>query len=78
MNDMRCLVRAKSIVECNKRIDVKKREGWKPIMEPKLDDSQISWGDVSYICVMEREDTPEQKEKNKNRRFNHGGNRLWH
>lgn len=69
---MRMIVRHESVLGCQKLVDIKKREGWSPVnnMEPKLDDSRISWGEVSYVVVMERPDNKEHKERAKNRKWN--------
>jgi hypothetical protein len=69
---VRSIVRADSVKECEKRVKIKEREGWKPVnnMKPKLDDSHLSWGEVSYVVVMEKPDNEEYKAKNQNRRFN--------
>lgn len=66
------IVRARSIVECEKIVAIKKREGWSPVndMKPKLDDSMLSYGDVSYVVVMERPDTKEHKETSKRKAWN--------
>ena len=68
---MRIVVRANSVRECEKRVTVKKREGWKAVndMQPKLDDSHLSWGEVSYVVVMEKDGTPGKKEHQFNRMF---------
>ena len=70
MRMFRIVVRADSVKECLKRVALKKREGWKSVndMEPKLDDSQLSWGQVSYVVVMEKEGT-RTKENRFNRSF---------
>jgi hypothetical protein len=67
----RIIVRADGITECLKRVEAKKREGWKSVndMQPKLDDSHMSWGEVSYVVVMEKENIKEKKEHRFNRNF---------
>ncbi len=67
---MRCLVRQNTKEGCAKRVKTKEREGWKAITEVIEDTSHISWGELSYVCVMEKPDSAEHKEKAKNRRFN--------
>jgi hypothetical protein len=67
---VRCLVRQNNAKDCQKRVDIKKREGWKAITDIIEDTSHISWGEISFVCVMEKEDSAEHKEKSKNRRFN--------
>jgi hypothetical protein len=68
---LRTIVRANSIKECEKRVAVKKREGWQPVndMKPKLDDSHMSWGEISYVVVMEKDGTEGRKEHRFNRMF---------
>jgi hypothetical protein len=67
---VRCLVRSHTIKDCEQRVKVKEREGWKRLTEVKLDDSHISWGDISYVCVMEMPDNEEAAKNYKKRRFN--------
>lgn len=62
---MRTLVRAGTIVECEKIVTLRQKDGWKPITPVKLDDSEISYNRVSYICVMERPDEPHHSNKKK-------------
>lgn len=60
---MRTLVRSNNIKDCQQRVKVKEKEGWKAITEVKLDTS----GDYdTYVCVMERPDNP-GKTENQNR-----------
>lgn len=68
MSKVRIIVRSHTIKDCAKVVSRKVNEGWEPLTKIKLDDSQISWGDVSYVCVMERKDDTPRKEK----RFNRG------
>jgi hypothetical protein len=67
----RIVVRADSVRECLKRVEAKKRDGWKSVneMQPKLDDSHISWGEVSYVVVMEKQGIEGKKEHRFNRMF---------
>ena len=58
---MRTIIRARSIKECQTIVDRKIKEGWKPLMKVKLDDSQISYSEISYVCVMEKEGDPNKK-----------------
>jgi hypothetical protein len=67
---VRCLVRQNTKEGCAKRVKIKEREGWKAITDVIEDTSHISWGELSYVCVLEKPDNEEHKEKNKNRRFN--------
>jgi hypothetical protein len=48
---MKVVVPGASIRECQKKVDAKKKSGWKPITDIKLDNSGS--GDIRYVCVME-------------------------
>jgi hypothetical protein len=67
---VRSIVRHNTKEGCAKRVKVKEREGWKDISGIKEDTSHISWGEISYVCVMEKADNEEHKAKNQHRRFN--------
>lgn len=67
---MRSLVRQNTREGCAKRVKMREREGWKAITDIIEDTSHISWGEISFVCVMEKPDNAEIKEKNKNRPFN--------
>jgi hypothetical protein len=63
---MRTIVRANNPVDCQRRVTIKEREGWKAITNVKLDTS----GDYdSYVCVMEKSDEPHEKKHKWNNRF---------
>jgi hypothetical protein len=64
------LVRDSSIAGCAKAVSRKVKDGWTPITKIKIDDSMASYGEISYVCVMEQPDTPEMVEKRKKGRFN--------
>lgn len=60
---MRTLARAGTIVECEQRVKHLQKDGWTPITDIKLDDSEIAYNKIYYICVMERPDLPEHSKK---------------
>lgn len=60
---MRIIARGSTPEACQQRVEQLKKAGWKPITEVKLDPSPTI--DISFVCVMERED-----DSTKKRRFN--------
>ena len=62
---MRSLARGNSISECEKARERMKKNGWTPITDVKMDDSFASWGEISYVVVMERKDDPDKKQSKK-------------
>lgn len=66
---MRTLARGDSISECEKSRDRMIANGWTPITDVKLDDSEASWGKFSYVVVMERPDEPGKKKHKWNNRM---------
>lgn len=65
---MRTLVRAGTIREVEQRVSQMKKDGWTPITSVKLDDSEIMYNKIYYICVLERP-TIEGGPKRWNRRW---------
>lgn len=61
MAKVRKLIRANSAKICQKNVDHMVKRGWTPITEVKLDPSPSI--DVSYVCVMEREEKSEHSNK---------------
>lgn len=66
---MRTLARGNTVSACEKARDRLKGNGWTPITGIKLDDSLASWGEISYVCVMEMEDDPTKEKKRWNHKF---------
>jgi hypothetical protein len=67
---VRTFVRDKTKTGCAKRVSVKVDEGWTPITKIKIDDSMATFGEFTYVCVMEMPDKPSMVAKRKKDRFN--------
>jgi hypothetical protein len=52
----RKLLRGGTIKEVERKLETYKRTGWKDISGIKLDDSEIAFNKISYVCVVEMQD----------------------
>lgn len=73
---MRIPVYGLTKLDCVKTVNRKMKDGWEPVSKITEDTSQVKFGYLRYVCVMERKDTLHQKQTNQGRNFNHGGGKL--
>lgn len=66
---MRELVRGETIEKVQKKVDQRKRSGWRAVSDIKLDPSQISYNVIEYVCVMEVDEIPDKQKKKWGQRY---------